>query len=100
MSENKQQIIGGISWILVFVTIMFLMYHFSFGGTVLWFFVILTFFIINIYTLYRSLNYIMINEDNPSIGIIGLIVSGMVILTLIILLVVIAIAFVKSANNQ
>jgi len=95
----REQIIGGIAWDFILITIGFLLYKFGVANDYVWFFLGLFFVIINIATLYRSIDFID-KYDNVAIGIIGVAITGVFLLLIVAVLVILIVAIVKGAQQQ
>ena len=95
----REQIIGGIAWDFIIITVGFLLYKFGISNDYIWYFLGLFFVIMNVVTLYRSIDFID-KYDNVAIGIIGVSITGVFLLLIIAVLVIIIVAAVKGAQQQ
>lgn len=98
-NQLRNNIIGGIAWSFIVITVGFFLLQFGVVNAYVWFFLGLFFVIMNIATLYRSLEYID-RYEHVAIGIVGAAVSGVFLLLLIAILVVLIVAATKSAQQE
>lgn len=97
--KNRYQIINGLSWTFVLMFVGYLIYYFGYTGQLLWVIFGFVFVGLNLYVLYRSINYIE-TYDKIAIGVVGIIIPSLLLLVVIALLIVIVVMGIQSAKNQ